>query len=291
MPTLHNLDNLQCGREPRCQQSNTKKILGSTSGIISSAFLGNGGPALSVSDAAFFVSFSFNSHHLPQSATQAISSSKHPMHHSVADSSDVVPRARPLWVKHKTAYFDHDDKKKTFREFCGLQINCHHLLKFTEPNFLSKLCHGIRRSSSCSSQFARLPRSPSLILFMTCAAKRQSQLSSGLSSAMRTVVCCSHEDQGVLRCRFTSRTAIALRNQCNSSTSLNYTSWSDFMLGPLSHFKMILQYPRSLMKGTRNEMEYAVRFFVRNMSLQSDTYCSRQITSGNVSAVSCVMKP
>ena len=94
---------------------------------------------------------------------------------------------------------------------------------------------------SCSSQFARLPRSPSLILFMTCAAKRQSQLSSGLSSAMRTVVCCSNEIQGLLHCRFTSRTAIALRNQFNSSTSLNYRSWSGFMLGPLSQNKMILQ--------------------------------------------------
>ena len=123
MPTLHNLDNLQCGREPQSQQGNTKKILGSTSGIISSAFLGNGGPARSVSDAAFFVNLNFDSHHLPQSATQAISSSQHPMHHSVADSSDVVPRARPLLVKHKTAYFDHDDKKKTFRESCGLHIN------------------------------------------------------------------------------------------------------------------------------------------------------------------------
>ena len=162
------------------------------------------------------------------------------MHHSVADLSNVVPRARPLLVKHRTAYFDHDDQK-TFRESYGLHINRHHLLKFTEPNSLSKLCHKFPRSSSCSSQFARLPRSPSVMFFMTCAAKRQSQLSSGLLSAMRTFVCCSNEIQGVLHCRFTSRTAIALRNQFNSCTSLNYTSWSDFMLGPLSHFKMILQ--------------------------------------------------
>ena len=117
------------------------------------------------------------------------------MHHSVADLSNVVPRARPLLVKHRTAYFDHDDQK-TFRESYGLHINRHHLLKFTEPNSLSKLCHKFPRSSSCSSQFARLPRSPSVMFFMTCAAKRQSQLSSGLLSAMRTFVCCSNEIQG-----------------------------------------------------------------------------------------------
>ena len=35
------------------------------------------------------------------------------------------------------------------------------------------------------------PSLPILILFMTCAAKRGSQLSNGLSSAMRTLVFCS----------------------------------------------------------------------------------------------------
>ena len=41
---------------------------------------------------------------------------------------------------------------------------------------------------------------------MTCAAKRGSQLSNGLSSAIRTLVFCSAEIRRVLHCRFTSLT-------------------------------------------------------------------------------------
>ena len=53
------------------------------------------------------------------------------------------------------------------------------------------------------------PSLPSLILFMTCAAKRGNQLSDGLSSATRTLVFCSAEIRRVLQCRFTSLTAIS----------------------------------------------------------------------------------
>ena len=42
------------------------------------------------------------------------------------------------------------------------------------------------------------------------------------------------------------------------------------MLGSLLHFKMILRKPRSLMKPTRNEMEYAGDLSVHNMSLPFD---------------------
>ena len=50
-----------------------------------------------------------------------------------------------------------------------------------------------------------------LILFMTCAAKRASQLSNGLSSAIRTLVFCSAEIRIVPHCHFTSLTAISTR--------------------------------------------------------------------------------
>ena len=50
-----------------------------------------------------------------------------------------------------------------------------------------------------------------LILFTTCAAKRGSQLSNGLSSSIRTLVFCSAEIRRVLHCRFTSLTAISTR--------------------------------------------------------------------------------
>ena len=47
-----------------------------------------------------------------------------------------------------------------------------------------------------------------------------------------------------------------------------------FVRGSLSHFKMILRKPRSVMKPTGNEMEYAVGlYFVHNMSLPFDHTC------------------
>ena len=82
---------------------------------------------------------------------------------------------------------------------------------FTKPNFLSKLRHWLSPSSTTSPQFTRFPSLPLLILFVTCAAKRESQLSNGLSSAIRTPVLCSEEILKVLHCRFTSLTAISTR--------------------------------------------------------------------------------
>ena len=83
--------------------------------------------------------------------------------------------------------------------------------RILQANFLSELCRGCPPSSSGSPQFTRFPCLPILILFMTCAAKRGSQLSNGLSSAIRTPVLCSAEIQRVLHCRFTSLTAISTR--------------------------------------------------------------------------------
>ena len=67
-------------------------------------------------------------------------------------------------------------------------------------------------SPNCATGFLHLrpvllislvfPSVPILILFMTCAAKRGSQLSNGLSSAIRIFVFCSAEILSVLHCRF-----------------------------------------------------------------------------------------
>ena len=110
------------------------------------------------------------------------------MHHSVADSSNVVPRARPLLVKHKTAYFDHDDQKK--------HSVSHTACTSTNTIFFNSQNQTLSPNCAVSFLGLRPVRLSSLdyhvhqvsFLFMTCAAKRQSQLSSGLSSAMRTVV-------------------------------------------------------------------------------------------------------
>ena len=112
------------------------------------------------------------------------------------------------------------------------------------------------------------PSLPVLILFMTCAAKRGSQPSNGLSSAMRTPVFCSAEIWRVLHGCFAPLTAISVRPLAMWSSSGGpcgvtstparawiTTSWGDFVVGSLSHFKMILRKPGSLMKPTRNEME------------------------------------
>ena len=55
------------------------------------------------------------------------------------------------------------------------------------------------------------PSLPILILFMTCGAKRGSQLSNGLSTAIRTLVFCSAAIRRVLHCRFTSLISISTR--------------------------------------------------------------------------------
>ena len=43
---LHNLANLQCGREPRCLPTNTQNLLGSAFGVLSATILGNGVPLI-----------------------------------------------------------------------------------------------------------------------------------------------------------------------------------------------------------------------------------------------------
>ena len=94
---------------------------------------------------------------------------------------------------------------------------------------------------------------------MTCAAKRESQLCNGLSSAIRTLAFCSAEIRRVIHCRFTSLTAISKRplamwspsgGPCGITSTPTHAwitaSWSAFALGSLSHVKMILRKTKSL---------------------------------------------
>ena len=82
---------------------------------------------------------------------------------------------------------------------------------FTKPNFLSKLRHWLSPSSTSSPHFTRssIFADPHFVHDLRC--EKGSQLSSGLSSAMRTLVFCSAEILRVLHCRFTSLTAISTR--------------------------------------------------------------------------------
>ena len=74
--------------------------------------------------------------------------------------------------------------------------------------------------------------------------------------------------------------------------ALTTASCSDFVLGSLSQFKMILRKPISLMKPTRNNMEYAVGSFLSQQVAPVLPYLlSRQIRIVSVSAFSCDMKP
>ena len=65
---------------------------------------------------------------------------------------------------------------------------------FTKPNFLSKLLHWLCPSSTSSPHFTRLSVLANSHLVHDMRGKtRKSQLSNGLSSAIRTLVFCSAE--------------------------------------------------------------------------------------------------
>ena len=145
---------------------------------------------------------------------------------------------------------------------------------FTKQTFSPNCAIGLLHSRPVLLISLVFPSWPILILFMTCAAKRGSQLSNGLSSAMRTLVFCSAEIRRVLHLSFHfshshSHTTVghvitlglSLRNHFHSYTCVNHRILDAFVLGSLSHFKMILRKPRSLMKPTRNETQYAVGLF------------------------------
>ena len=135
-------------------------------------------------------------------------------------------------------------------------------------------------SPNCASGFLHLhpillsslvfPFLPILILFMTCAAKRGSQLSTGLSSAIRTPVLCPAEILSVLHCRSLSHkhfhTTVghvitfkwALWNYFHSNTCVNHRVLKCFRTRLIIAFQNDSAKTKIFDEPTRNEMEYAV---------------------------------
>ena len=195
----------------------------------------------------------FRSHHLQQRATQAVPVRR-------------VPRitqclSRPTFASNNSIL------GKTQNCSCSMMMTNEDSLshaackctdttfsKFAEPNFLSRLRHWLSPNSTRSPYFTRFSvfADPHLVHGLRCK-KRPSQLSSGLSTAMRTLLWSVY-------CRIS---------------------------------KWFCRKPRSLMKPRRNEMEYAVRPFRSQQVAPVWPYylLSRQIRVGNVSAFSCVKKP
>ena len=143
---------------------------------------------------SFFVSYDFLrqlqfwSHHLPRSATQTFPVGRFP---SIAQRLSC-----PAIASHNSSLGNAQNcscsimmtnKDSLSHATCKRTDTV--LSNFSKPNFLSKLRHWLSPSSTSSSHFTRLSIfANSLILFMTCAAKRRSQLSNRLSSAIRTLV-------------------------------------------------------------------------------------------------------
>ena len=93
----------------------------------------------------------------------------------------------------KLLLFDHDDQRR-FLESSGLQKNRQRLLQFYETKLSLRIAPiGFLHLRPILLISLVFPSLPILILFMTCAAKRGSQLRNGLSSARRTLVFCSAE--------------------------------------------------------------------------------------------------
>ena len=188
MQALRILGSLQCVREPPCQQTKPRIFSAQP-------------PALSLNhnpwhspwlwgSRSFFVScdllrqLQFRSHHLPRSATQTFPVRRF--------SSIAQCLSRPTFASHNSVLgnaqncscfimMTHNDSlshaacKRTDTVFSY----------FTKPNFLH-----LRQVLLISLVF---PSLPILILFMPRAAKRGSQPSNGLSSAIHTPVLCSAE--------------------------------------------------------------------------------------------------
>ena len=151
------------------------------------------------------------SHHLPRNATQTFPIRRFPKHHSMSVLSSFCLAQLHSWYCTKLLLFDHDDQQK-FLESCDFA-------KELTPS--SPILRNKTFSPNCAIGFLHLqpillislvfPSLPILMSFMTGTAKRGSQLSSGLSSAIRTLVFCSAENRRVLHCRFTSLAAISTR--------------------------------------------------------------------------------
>ena len=188
MQALHSVGSLQCVRELQCPQTKRRIFWfdlwrsfnhnpwqwGSRSSFVSWDFLRL---------------FQFWSHHLPRSATQTFQVRRFP--------SITQCLSCPTFASHNS--------------ILGNAQNCSCSIMMTNKDSLSHAT--CKRTDTVFSNFTKLslqiaPLAFSIfdqfsvlsffrhcrpILFMTCAAKRGSQLSNGLSSAMRTLVFCSAE--------------------------------------------------------------------------------------------------
>ena len=148
---------------------NTWNLLDSTSGIISIAILGDGGPAPLLSDVTVFVNYNSRGticHRMThKNDTQAVPVRSIPCidqwlsrpgfasHNSLLGNTQNCSCS--IMMTNKDAMSKTACKKHTIFSNC------------TEPNCLSILCRGIPPSWSCSSQFIRFSVFPFLILFMT----------------------------------------------------------------------------------------------------------------------------
>ena len=151
-----------------------------------------------------------------------------------------------------------------------LAENWHRLLQFHETKLSPQI------ASLALSIFDKFPSVHQFTIFidphfvhdLRCKTRMPTER---LSSAIRTHVLCSTEILRVPQCRFTFFTTISTRSlsmwppsgcSCDITSTPTQTwitaSWSAFVLGSWSHFKMVLRNPRSLMKPTSYEIECGV---------------------------------
>ena len=196
MQVPHSLDNLQCVRELQCPQTKRRIFQAQPPALFQPQSLAMGVPLLLFSAVTFFVSFNSGAaicHRVPHKPSQFVDSQASLsvclvqlslaqfIHGNAQNCSCSIMMTDEDSLSHATCkradtVFS-NFTKQTFSPNCA--IGFHHL----RPVLLSSLV---------------FPSLPILILFMTCAAMRGSQLSNGLSSAIRTPVLCSAEILRVL---------------------------------------------------------------------------------------------
>ena len=128
---------------------NTWNLLGSTSRILSTTVLGNGGPAPSLSAVTFFVNFFSGAticHGLPvrrvPGIAQCMSRPTFASHNSVLGNGQNCSHSIMMTDKHSLSH-------------AALQMNLHHLLQFYGTKLSHQHLQTACRESSCSC-FSRL---------------------------------------------------------------------------------------------------------------------------------------
>ena len=165
----------------------TKNLLGSTSDALSSTIFDNASPAPSLSAATFFVNFNSGviiCHEVSHKPSQFVDSQASLSVCLVR----LLSRITPLLVIHNTA---------PFRSWCSTKLHSviRHSKELTRssPIFWNQIFSQNYVIDFLLLRYVLLislvfPSLSILILFMTCAAKRGSQSSNGLSSEIRTLV-------------------------------------------------------------------------------------------------------